>query len=229
MKISLIVIAGLCLLQTVPVRAQAVGNPQNWCRNGIFPGEPVHFRLAVIVGMDGERIHFYDDTGENCPGGESCRLKIYVIPGDVVIVTHSFGEWACCWYQPKQGDETVGWIRWERLKFKDENKNPGLEAWVGEWAQYDTVIRIAPNPERGILDVDGNAVWHGFRENTHVGRFEGSAMPQGDILIISEGSGDEWNCSVRIQLLGRFLIVSDNFKCGGANVTFAGVYQRRSR
>jgi len=32
-----------------------------------------------------------------------------------------------------------------------------------------------------------------------------------------------------VQRSGKFLVVGDNLHCGGANVSFSGVYQKRPR
>ena len=41
---------------------------------------------------------------------QSCRLEAYVIRNDEVIVSRTFGKFACSWFQPRNGTETVGWI-----------------------------------------------------------------------------------------------------------------------
>jgi hypothetical protein len=38
---------------------------------------------------------------------------------------------------------------------------------------------------------------------------------------------DENDCQVTTQLVGKVLVVGDNLHCGGANVSFSGVYQRK--
>jgi hypothetical protein len=38
---------------------------------------------------------------------------------------------------------------------------------------------------------------------------------------------DELDCQVAMQLVGKLLVVGDNLDCGGANVSFSGVCQRK--
>ena len=96
------------LLQASPASAQLKGNPDNACRNGYFPRESTNYRLAKIKGAAGDRIAFHGDDNERCPDDAACRLKTYVIPGDEVLVSRTFGKFACSWFQPRRGTETVG-------------------------------------------------------------------------------------------------------------------------
>jgi hypothetical protein len=41
--------------------------------------------------------------------------------------------------------------------------------------------------------------------------------------------GEEVDCRVRMRRLGSFLLVEDNRRCGGINVSFSGIYQRSGR
>ncbi|HRE22601.1 MAG TPA: hypothetical protein PKW21_16460 [Rhabdaerophilum sp.] len=58
---------------------------------------------------------------------------------------------------------------------------------------------------------------------------------QGNLLAIGDDYTDPtkpWDetdrseCRARLQLVGRYLVVEDNVGCGGANVSFTGVYIR---
>src|SRR6185436_2607114 len=98
------------LLLTSPASAQLKGNPDNVCRNGFFPRESEAYRLAKIKGAAGDRVYFHGDGNERCPDDRTCRLKTYVIGNDEVIVSRTFGKFACSWFQPRNGTETVGWI-----------------------------------------------------------------------------------------------------------------------
>jgi len=58
------------------------------------------------------------------------------------------------------------------------------------------------------------------------------ATPQGDtIAFVDDGSiafekTDAGECRVRMQRVGALLMVEDNDGCGGAGVTFSGLYRR---
>ena len=214
----------LCASATAFAQAGS-GNPENWCRNGFFPADGPDFKIARVVGAKGARAYFHGDEGE-CPkvGGLKCRTKSYLIPGDEVIVARVFGGWACGWYQPRRGSETVGWLPVESLSFAGPTPAPTLEQWVGDWRFYDQSLEI--KAEGGVLKVEGQALWRGLGDNVHVGEVNAAARPQGDVLSLVE---EEGGCAVTLKMVGSYLVVRDNAQCGGANVRFDGVYRKRAR
>ncbi|HJQ34279.1 MAG TPA: hypothetical protein VJ866_19020 [Pyrinomonadaceae bacterium] len=219
------------LLLTLLPRAAAAqgegGNPANWCRNGLFAADAGEFGLARVVGGRGERAYFYGDE-EGCPGpAAKCRQKAYVLTGDELIVSRRFGDWVCAWYQPARGSETVGWLPASRLELTTADANPPLASWLGTWEFYDDSLRITRGRKAGTLGVGGDATWVGVNPgNVHVGEVSGEAAPSGNLLSLGEDPDD---CRVKLRLVGPFLIVNDNKQCGGANVTFDGVYRRKKR
>ncbi|HEY8562911.1 MAG TPA: hypothetical protein VIL74_21210 [Pyrinomonadaceae bacterium] len=213
---------------TAPVFAQLEGNPENFCRNGFFPRESRDFKLARVAGKPNERIYFYGDEREDCPGGKNCRLKSYLIPGDEVIVSRVFGEYACGWFQPaKKGGETVGWLKTDNLEWLETNRKTAAD-WLGEWLFYDNAIVIKQSKTPGLLDVSGDATWKGLGDNVHVGEIDESARPAGDRLNLGENETEEYACKVSMQFVGNYLVVGDNLRCGGVNVTFSGVYRKKA-
>lgn len=215
------------LLFTVQTFAQMEGNPENLCRNGFFPRESSRYRLASVKGSKNEKVHFYGDD-RNCPNDKNCQTKSYVIPGDEVIVSRSFGKWACGWYQPKKGWETVGWIALDKLEFKETNPEPPINDWLGNW-NYNSgsQIEIGKSKTAGLLTITGSAFWKGLGDNIHTGELEDQSKPAGNELKIGESETGEYDCKVTMRLLGKYLIVTDNLQCGGLNVTFSGVYQKK--
>jgi hypothetical protein len=221
----LIIAGGFFLAATV--FAQKEGNPENFCRNGFFPDESQTYKLAKITGKTGARIYFYGDERDDCPQNKNCRLKRYVIPNDEVLVSRTFGNFACAWFQPKKGGETVGWLALENVEFKPAAAKIVAGDWLGKWRFYDNVIEIKLGKESGTLVVAGDATWKGFGDNVHVGEIEETVVaPLGNTFKIGEEDDNEYACRASMQMIGKYLIVSDNMKCGGANVTFSGVYQR---
>lgn len=211
---------------TLPVFAQLDGNPENLCRNGFFPRESSAYKLANVKGAKNEKLYFYDDV-RDCPNDKNCRTKSYVIPNDEVIVSRNFGTWACSWYQPKKGAETVGWLALDKLEFKETNPNPAQNDWLGAWNYAGNSIEIGKSETADLLTITGNAFWKGLGDNIHVGELDDSAKPAGSELKIGESETGEDDCKVTMRLLGRYLVVSDNLRCGGVNVTFSGVYQKK--
>lgn len=216
----------VCLFFSAAAFAQLDGNPENWCRNGAFPRESENFKLGTIKAKKGEKIYFYGDD-EDCPKGKNCRLKSYLISGDRVIISRTYDNFACVWYQPKNDGETVGWIPLDKLEFIEIVPNAALSDWIGIWRYYDNSIEIVVSKKRGFLDISGNAFWKGLGDNIHIGELDGEAKLTGTKLEYGAQNTGEYDCRVTMRLLGDFMIVSDNLNCGGANVTFSGVYRRK--
>jgi hypothetical protein len=214
------------LIFAFPAFAQLEGNPENWCRNGFFPRESLEYKLASVKGGKNEKVYFYGDD-RDCPNDKNCRLKSYVIPNDEVIVSRNFGGWACSWYQPKKGVETVGWIALDKLEFKETNPNPAAGDWLGRWNYAGNQIEIGKSKTAGLLAITGSAFWHGLGDNVNVGELDNESKPAGNQLKIGENETGEYECKVTMRLLGKYLVVADNLQCGGLNVSFSGVYQKK--
>lgn len=200
------------------------GNPANWCRNGLFPNQDVEFRVARVKGVKNEKTYFYSDD-EDCPNGENCRQKTYIIAGDEVIVSRTYGDYSCVWYQPTKGSETVGWILTDKITEKAPLK-PGNISWIGEWRFYDNSINFVSSKTKGKYMVSGSAFWKGVGDNIHIGELGFDAIPEKNKIKGGDGE-NQYDCQVKMQRVGRFLIVSDNKQCGGMNVTFDGVYTQK--
>ena len=102
--------------------------------------------------------------------------------------------------------------------------NPPLTAWLGTWVQGENRITIERSNTPGKLSLDGEAYWRGGRDNVHEGAIAGEATPQGNRLHYEEGSAE--SCNIDLALIGKYLLASDNNKCGGMNVRFWGVWRR---
>ncbi len=62
------------------------------------------------------------------------------------------------------------------------------------------------------------------------GEFKAEAAPQGNaITLADDGSNYGDGCKVRLQQIGPWLLAVDNAGCGGAGVSFTGLYRARSR
>lgn len=211
----------LALACAPAARAQVEGNPLNWCRNGPFAAEDADYRIARVVGRKGARVYFHGDD-EGCPSPK-CRLKAYVVPGDEVIVSRTLGDWACAWYQPAKGPETVGWIMAHELSLDAPAPKPAAASWEGEWEFYDNGLTVRRERRTGRLSVTGAASWKGANPGqVNVGEVEAQGAPEGNVLRLKN---DE--CELTLRLVGPYLLAGDNKRCGGFNVTFDGVYRRK--
>jgi hypothetical protein len=121
---------------------------------------------------------------------------------------------------------TVGWVRLTSLNFAEPLPNPPLSAWLGEWRYAENTLKITNNKIGGFLNVVGDALWRGVGDNVHIGEVDDRAEPAANVMKLGENDPDEYACKVTLRLVREFLVVSDNMKCGGANVSFSGVYRR---
>lgn len=78
-----------------------------------------------------------------------------------------------------------------------------------------------------MLAIEGEATW-GSGSRTHTGELDHAAKPSGARMNFGDGT-DEFDCQVAMHLVGKFLVVGDNLHCGGANVSFSGVYEKRPK
>ena len=215
----------LVLTLTVPVLAQTEGNPENFCRDGFFTRDSRDFKIGKVKSA---RAYFHSDEKEGCPEGAACRRKAYLVPGNEVIVNRVRNGFACAWYSPMKGNPTAGWLKVSDLAISAPPQAADTKAWLGEWAYEENGIEFTDNKLPGFLNVTGNASWKGLGDNVHVGEIDGRYAPENGVINYSDGD-DEYDCKITMRLLGSYLIVADNLKCGGVNVTFSGVYTKKKK
>lgn len=204
--------------------AQTDGNPDNWCRAGSFGEASDSFMVGTAKGAKNSKIYFYNDDAADCPDSEKCKAKAYVIPGNQVLVSKTRENFGCAWFAPSKGSPTVGWIKMDSFRFPEIEQDASPRAWIGEWKYADNSINFTDNKLAGWLNVTGDASWQGVN-SVNVGQLDGRAEPKDGILKYSDGD-DKLDCKATMRLVGSYLVVDDNLKCGGLNVSFSGVYKR---
>jgi hypothetical protein len=212
----------------VSALGQMDGNPANWCREGFFTRDSTKFKMATIKGGRSTRAYFYGDDRKDCPSGPNCRRKAFVVGGNLVLTNRSAGGFRCAWFTSPTGVATVGWIKSSDLNSNEFFLDSGALGWLGEWTYGDNSIEFTENKLPGNLNVTGNATWKGLNGNVHVGEIDGRYEPKNGVINYSDGD-DEFDCKVAMRLFGSYLIVADNLKCGGVNVTFSGIYRRKAK
>ncbi|MCC8627124.1 hypothetical protein [Xanthomonas vesicatoria] len=195
------------------------------CRNGMFTSSPSAFSLAKVVVP---RLYLLNDS-DGCPhkGDAECRQRSYVVKGDVVVLAQRRNDYACAFYPNKVGG-SAGWVAERSLQPVVSPAIPPTRAWDGNWHDGDNTLQLTANGD-GSISVNGDAYWPSANPSPeqvpggpHIGAVTARSMPDGNRLDISED-----DCTVRLHLLGDMLIVADNLQCGGANVSFGGVYRRK--
>ncbi|SPE42127.1 conserved exported hypothetical protein [Candidatus Sulfopaludibacter sp. SbA3] len=192
-------------------------NAQELCRAGLFAEDQGDLRVMLVAGSG--HAFFYQDTTPGCPQkGPECKTAGGVESGAEVLVSKVRNGFACVW----QSHDAVGWIPQSRLDLTlPLDRKPPLFAWIGDWKFFDNHLEIAVTPDGQRLRLNGHAFWRGINA-THDGSIEADAAPTGNHAIFRPARS---TCEVRLTLVRHQLVAADNHACGGANVTFGGVYE----
>ena len=217
------------VLTAVSGIAQNDGNPPNWCRGGFFTKGSPEFTLAKIPSLSArsvKRAYFHKDGRPDCNAGPDCTSSSYLVPGDEVVVRGELAGFACAWYPAAKGVGTVGWISLEDIEFQRPPSDQPLPDWHGEWKYAESTVKITDNKLAGWLNVTGDSYWKGLGDNIHIGEIDGRVEPKDGVAEYSDGD-DEYDCKVKMTLLGKYLILDDNLRCGGVNVSFSVIYLKK--
>jgi hypothetical protein len=180
------------------------------------------------------RINFikspYDDDfkATACPAvALSCQKASYLVTGDLVLVGKTRGEFTCVDYQSPLAKQQVwinGWLPSAALTPVAPMSSPKASDWIGTWRHPGGSIEIK-NGDDAKLQVEGAMTLQTPSGDFQNGDFKARVAPQTTIAFTDEGSyGD--GCHVRMQRIDVWLLVEDNGRCGGAGVTFTGLYRR---
>jgi hypothetical protein len=147
----------------------------------------------------------------------------------VVLAAGEANGFRCVLYVTAKGSRIANFLPSAALEPAPEGRlDPAF--LVGTWKSRDpgAQIILTPGEEDGAIAAEGGAIWEGDRPGAvHMGEFSGEATPTGGVLTYR---GEEENdCEVTIRRRGPYLVVSDNLRCGGVNVTFSGVYVKVAR
>ncbi|MBX7149328.1 hypothetical protein K1X76_09605 [bacterium] len=198
------------------------GNPDSFCRNGTFPQEN-NFQMATIKGAAGTKINFIGDD-DGCPSvNPTCGKKAYLIPGDKVLVSRAYQGYMCAWYTPAnpKASETVGWLPQASLEIIPV-KPATAQTFMGTWKYALNHLDVKTDASTGGLVIDGEGFWKGLGDNIHNGYLAGKFVTQGNAFTVPELE----ECQVKGFIVENYLVVADNNQCGGANVSFTGVYRK---
>lgn len=201
--------------------------------------QPEAFR---VTGPDPLTLHASQLRVEGCPqAGAACQPQDYVLqPGAAVVVTSMQGDALCA----SMVGDAPSYPLISGLVPKAALQPAGVAdpAWTGSWRysiEQQIVMRALPD---GKLEVEGAATYGMFdplrvaRRTVTEGSFVAEVRPRrGQIAFTRDDKGHTLpydpaatTCSVRLWQLGQYLAVVDNSACGGAGVTFTGLYRHGS-
>lgn len=194
-----------------------------------------HWKLARV--RPSGRTYFYQEEKQGCPAvTEGCQRKAYVVHGDLVLIGDVRGALVKAAYTNSHGAPTTGWLPLASVELAAAPPQ-GEAAWIGEWSYDETTIDIERGSRAGRLKASGSALWGTHdpdrvrRGGVHVGEFADEAALKGDRILFGASqpsTADDYVCHVSLRLIGPYLVGADNLNCGGANVSFMGVYRRTS-
>jgi hypothetical protein len=185
------------------------------------------------------RINFvkspYDDdfTASTCPAStKACQKKDYLLTGDLVLVGEARGDFSCVSYQSPLAKKQVwanGWLPTTALAPVAPMPSPKTADWLGTWRHPGGHIDVKSGAA-GKLNIEGEMVVPTARD-FHNGGFKAQVTPQvapqtATLAFTDDGSSYGQDCKVRMERIGAWLLVVDNAGCGGAGVSFLGLYRR---
>jgi hypothetical protein len=172
----------------------------------------------------------YDDDfkAEACPADTEGRKKSYLVTGDLVLTGKTLGAFTCISYHSPLAKKQIwvsGWLPSTALAPVAPMASPKISDWLGTWYQAGGGVEIKRG-DGGKLHIEGEMVIPAGRD-THNGDFKADLAPQDDTIAFADEGGYGDGCQVRMQRIGPWLMVEDNGGCGGAGVTFGGLYRRK--
>jgi hypothetical protein len=188
----------------------------------------------------GAKRPFFDDI----EGAKPRPSRAYVVAGDMLVASEVRGNFTSVTFVTPSGRTRSGWLDSTGL-----TRIAAGTRWQGVWQAWESEIKVAPGRIDGTLHVEGSATWGGHDPqrvaigSVHVGEFALDTRSVGDRIAFSvdesgqngnmaapfdDAPDEEYRCRVQLRVLGPYLLAHDNNACGGANVTFTGIY-RRSR
>ena len=204
--------------------------------NGADFDDKLAFTVSKVTAQP--RVNFvkspYDDdfTAAACPAAtKACRKKSYLVAGDLVLVGRTQGDFTCVSYQSPLAKKQIwanGWLPSAALTPVAPMPSPKTPDWIGNWYHPGGSIEIRSG-DGGKLQVQGGMTLPTARD-FHNGDFKAQVAPQNDtIAFADDGSNYGEGCQVRMQRIGPWLAVVDNSGCGGAGVSFTGLYRRTNQ
>jgi hypothetical protein len=179
------------------------------------------------------------DGRKDCPAAAAaCREKAFLVARDVVVTQPSeIVGFVCSSFANARGHETTGWLPTDALEVVPSGAVTPA-SYAGRWQRTEAVITIKPGRNGRIL-VDGAATWgaqdrgRAARGAVNTGEIGGTGRFVGETVLVADDdvksfqAAPDTACAVQMRVVASYLLVRDNGACGGANVSFTGVYVRR--
>jgi len=124
-------------------------------------------------------------------------------------------RWSCI---APDGRGTL-WVSSDNVAPLVADPNPPLSAWIGRWEKGGWIEISSPDGRR--LSIRGENTWHGLGDVVHYGTISFTTEAASNPLKLANSG-----CEVSATLVGDYLMLHDNDRCGGMNVRFQGAWKR---
>ncbi|MCQ8240319.1 hypothetical protein [Rhizosaccharibacter radicis] len=186
--------------------------------------------LIATAEVSSAKSFFKNIPSTSCQG-PYCQFpdKPYVIKGDHVFLVFGIGvggkglSYSCAEYpfnNNRKGRTSVfGWLPMSDLQPMAARKTSASD-WVGNWAERTSLIKIIQK-DNGLV-VSGHSSWQKGNSVRFTGDFSSHASITGNTVTITDGG-----CKLEAVRDQSWMVVIDNQRCGGRNVSFTGFYRRK--
>jgi hypothetical protein len=213
------------------------------------PQEQANFGALTLARVKAGKPKAYFTKDECQPTRrQSCAMSAYVVPGDIVLVSRVYDASACALYVNTKGQVTTGLLSNSELEAPRPLPSETSRDFMGRWVRTEAEITIKRKGRGDQLQFVGNATYGArdpvrvARGAVNVGEFDFDYAPaknELDIAISTNLNGQQVivfgdkakaeDCKVAMIALPPYLVVEDNMKCGGVNVSFTGIYRQQIR
>src|SRR5581483_4456973 len=149
--------------------------------------------IAKVI-ADRPQINFVKNTADaaSCPAStDACRRSAYLVPGDLVLVGKTHGDFTCIAYQPPadpKPDWTNGWLPSAAMTPVLPSPAPSRADWLGNCVHGGGHIAITP-AGRGQVRVRGEAFYNAA-QNVHTGVINATARPAHGLLQFADDGSE---------------------------------------
>jgi hypothetical protein len=128
----------------------------------------------------------------------------------------------------------MGWLPRAALEIVS-SEHLSAHKWDGKWRRDSEAEIVIKSDSDAVYATWGGSDPHRVKTGAiNTGELEGTSRPRGRLLAIGydpDRSGfppseEAAECAAKLELYDRYLIVEDNERCAGLNVTFSGLYVR---
>ena len=191
------------------------------------------------------QVNFIKNASEadGCPNATAaCLRNSFLAADDEVITSARQDDYVCAQYVNADGLVTTGWLAAAALSDVPAAPVISTTDWDGSWVgNSEQSIMISPGAAYKMIGIRGEATFGAQdagrikRGAVNVGTFFVRLRVKGDNVSFALGAnggskpwaeGGPTECRIAMRRLGSFLLVEDNGRCGGHNVSFTGNYRR---